>query len=164
MKSSVLFFLSFLIVKSVCGQDVSDEKNMGKLKSSQFVLADKENKRYSVVLSDHSFLDIKYNVVEDGEMNASYTFMKNPLTFTSKNSPAANFEFVKTNFVFYATSIGLTQAQISNIQQLLSASVFSDISKPVFVNLSLKGYDESNFSFFNLDNMVYCRLFFRRLL
>ena len=61
-------------------------------------------------------------------------------------------------------TIGLSDPESLKIKQAIDATSFSNTTKPLFVTLDLKGYDEFDFTFFNTGCSIDCSFFFRRLL
>jgi hypothetical protein len=164
MKTSILillFIFSFVLCYS---QDLTDQKNLTKLKNVKYV--SKFNKsKYSIILNNNTFLDIKYNVVVDGEYNSSYTFLMVTNNLLQKNDALYNYNYLLSNVDYYCAVLNLTVSDISKIRALIiqNKQKFgkSDLIIPVTF---LKDYDEVYLSFNNHNDTIVFNIFFRRLL
>ena len=114
MKLKFSYLLIILVVSflKVSAQDLSDEKTINSIKSFKFINGDKKNKSYSLILNDNSFLSIKFNVVQDGELNATYTFIKTPPAILFKNTKEFNEKYIKDN-IFQNTVLSIFSLLIS---------------------------------------------------
>jgi len=163
LKFSILFiFLNICLLKSNA-QDLSDEKSIAGIKSFKFINADKKHRSYSLILNDNSFLNVKFNEVQDGEYNATYTFIITPLELYFKDTKEFNQKYINDNILQLCKIINLNNTQIETIKLAIFKTPLN-IGKPTLFNLGFKSYDESQLIFSNNGLTITCTFFFRRLL
>ena len=145
-------------------QDFTDVKSIAYLRNVKYKSVDSKGKNYSIILNDNSSLNVQYNVIVSGEYNSRYNFIKLPTNDNFENTKEFNKKYLEKNFIVMCKTIGLSDPESLKIKQAIDATSFSNTTKPLFVTLDLKGYDEFDFTFFNTGCSIDCSFFFRRLL
>jgi hypothetical protein len=164
MKYSLLFFflVPCLLLK---GQDLTDAKYVASLKNVKYSSPNAGKNEYAIILTDNAMLTIKYRVVEDGEYNASYTFIQTPSGYEFNQDKALNYKYLTDNIGRWCSVLGLSAADQKGIRdriQLHKAEISND---KFFLTLDfMEGYDEAILTFNNNNNSITCGFFFRRLL
>jgi hypothetical protein len=165
MKQYYLGLITFLLfLNSANAQDFADEKSITVLKNTKYISPNKQDKSYAVVLTDNSFLNIKYNIIQDGELNSTYLFIKTPDGFVLKNIKEFNEKYLKDNAVFMCKTIGLNTAQTLKVENAIAATQIVSGSKSTLITVDLKGYDECSIVLVNSERLISCSFLFRRLL
>ncbi len=166
MKVLVAALVLACITTCCFAQDLTDEKTVPTLKNILFKNVVAKDKSYSIVLKDNTPLTIKYNVVESGEYNANYAFLKTPVEkLLFENTKALNLKMLLNNLPYWASTLGFTNEQIAGIKKkIISSASAQGAKKNFFITLDIKGYDEATLSFANYEEVAICRFYFRRLL
>lgn len=166
MKAVATALMLAFITTYCFAQDLTDEKTVPTLKNVLFKSVVAKNKSYSIILKDNTPLTIKYNVVESGEYNASYAFIKTPVeTFFFNNTKEENLALLLNNLPYWASTLGFTTGQIADIKKkIISSANAQGAKKKFFISLDVKGYDEAALSFANDEDVAVCKFYFRRLL
>ncbi|MFY0256268.1 hypothetical protein ACDQ55_20200 [Chitinophaga sp. 30R24] len=165
MKNFLFFCLLFFIAHNCISQDLSDEKQIKSLKNVKFKSGNIKSKIYSILLNDETYLNIKYKVVHDGELNGSYSFVKMPSDFYFSTDRDFNYKFVLGNIGYWGETIGLNPDDIRLLKKKIENSKIEFSKRKVLIMIDfLKDYDECNLVFNNNENSIVCTLFFRRLL
>ncbi len=165
MKKYLFLLVLISVTKTnLTAQDFTDVKSMDYLKNVKFKSVDSNGKYFSIILNDNSFLNIQYNVLVSNQYNSTYNFIKLPANDIFENTKEFNKKYLEKNFLFMCKTIGLSDVESLKIKQAIDSTSFSNTSKPLFVSLDLKGYDEFDFTFFNNGHLIDCSFFFQRLL
>ncbi|HEY5749339.1 MAG TPA: hypothetical protein VIU12_24900, partial [Chryseolinea sp.] len=144
--SLVLVFV--ILGLSLRGQDLTDSKYAPSLKNVKYSSPNKEKNDYAIILNDNSVLTIKYRVVEDGEYNASYTFVQTPSGYEFNQDIVSNYKYLLDNIGRWCSVLGLNAAAQKGIKDRIQLKEISD-GKFFLILDFIDGYDEANLSFDN---------------
>jgi hypothetical protein len=169
MKRIIFIIVFSLIAKLVHSQDLTDEKDMRLLKNLKYVSkavgSTKFSSKYSVILNDNLFLNIKYNIAVNEEYNGSYTFVRVTDDPLQKNDREYNYNYLLTHISSFCTVLNISAADKGKIKAAIIKQHSEFAKKEVSIEIdSIKGYDEFFIRFSNFYNLISCNFFFRRLL
>lgn len=168
-KITTILLLLSLIVKVSYSQDLTDEKDMHLLKNLKYISklpnSTKFSSKYSIILNDNLFLNIKYNIAIAAEYNGSYTFVKVTDDPLQKNDLEYNYNYLLSHISNFCSILNISPADQAKIRDAIIKQHSDFSKKDVSIEIeSMKGYDEFFIRFSNFYSLISCNFFFRRLL